>query len=96
MAAFWFVLGWGILALFFLSLIRAGAKPVPAPKRWSMKRCGATTFRLRVVLGQLRVGKKMCTPKMYPLEPFILESRDKPLATNLASESQTFRFAGFL
>jgi hypothetical protein len=51
MAAFLFSLTWGLLSLFFLLLVRIGAKPVPAPpERWSTKRYTLYTLRLPIGL----------------------------------------------
>jgi hypothetical protein len=91
-AAFLFSLTWGILTLFFLLLVRIGAKPVPTPEPRSTPLRAMFVFRVQCVLGQGHFEKRTRHHVKYHLEPLTL----KTTASDPAGNSQSFRFTGFL
>jgi hypothetical protein len=91
-AAFLLSLAWGILTVFFVLLVRAGAKPVPTPEPRSTKLRALFVFRVQCVLGQGHLQKPIRRHAKYHLERLTL----KTTVLDPADNSQSFRFTGFL
>jgi len=91
-AAFLFSLTWGILTLFFVLLVRAGAKTVPTPEPRSTQLRTLLIFRVQCVLGQGHCEKRIRGHANVRLERLTL----KTTVLDRADNSQSFRFTGFL
>ncbi|MFZ0957046.1 MAG: hypothetical protein WAN60_11940 [Candidatus Sulfotelmatobacter sp.] len=91
-AAFLLSFTWGMLTVFFLLLVRAGAKPVPTPGPRSTQLRTLFVFRVQYVLEQGHFEKRTRPHAKYHLEPVALKTTDVDPADNL----QSFRFTGFL
>lgn len=91
-AAFLFSLTWGILAVFFLLLVRLGARPVPSPEPRSTRLRTLFVFRVECVLEQGHFEKRIRPHAKYHLEPLTL----KTTILDPVDNSQSFRFSGFL
>ncbi len=91
-AAFLFSLAWGILSVFFLLLIRIGAKPVPTPEPRSTQLRVLYVFRVDCSFGQGQSEKRIRPHAKYHLQPLTL----KTTTSDPAANSQSFRFSGFL
>ena len=91
-AAFLFSLTWGILTVFFLLLVRIGARPVPTPELRSTPLHALSIFRMRWVLRQGHFEKRIGHQAKYSLEPLTL----KTTAVDPSDNSQSFRFTGYL
>jgi hypothetical protein len=90
-AAFLFSLTWGILTVFLLLLVRAGAKPAPSPEPRSTQLRTLFVFRVQSVL-RPRCEKRVRPHAKYHLERLTL----KTTILDSADDSQSFRFTGFL
>lgn len=91
-AAFLLSLIWGILTVFFLLLVRLGARPVPAPEPGSIQLPALSVFRMRWVLRQGHFERRIGHQAKYHLEPLAL----KTTAADPSDNSQSFRYTGFL
>jgi len=91
-AAFLFSLTWAILSVFFLLLVRIGAKTVPTPEPRPIRLHALSVFRMRWVLRHGHFEKRISPNAKYHLEPLTL----KTTAVDPADNSQSFRFTGFL
>jgi hypothetical protein len=91
-AAFLLSLTWGILTVFFVLLVRAGAKPVPSPEPRSTQLRALFVFRVQCVLGQGHFEKRIRPHPKYHWERLTL----KTTVLDPADNSQSFRFTGFL
>jgi hypothetical protein len=90
--AFLFGLTWGIVSVFVLLLVRAGARPVPAPEPRSTQLRARFVFRVRSDSGQVHGGTRIRPHPRYHLERLTL----KTTVLNSADNSQSFRFTEFL
>jgi hypothetical protein len=91
-AAFLLSLTWGILSLFFVLLVRIGARRVPKPEPRPTELHALFVFRIRCVLGPGHFEKRIQPRAKYHLEPLTL----KTTVLDPADNSQSFRFTGFL
>ena len=91
-AAFLLSLTWGILTVFFLLLVRAGARPAPTPEPRSTQLRALFIFRIQCVLGEGHYEKRIRPHAKYHLERLTL----KTTVLDPADNSQSFRFTGFL
>lgn len=91
-AAFLFGLTWGILSVFVLLLVRAGARPVPAPEPGSTQLRARFVFRVRSDSGQVHGETRIRPHPRYHLERLTL----KTTVLDSADNSQSFRFSEFL
>jgi hypothetical protein len=85
-------LTWAILSVFFLLLVRIGARPVPTPELRSTPLHALSIFRMRWVLRQDHFDRRISHHVTYHLEPLTL----KTTAVDPSDNSQSFRFTGFL
>jgi hypothetical protein len=90
--AFLFGLTWGIVSVFVLLLVRAGARPVPAPEPSSTQLRARFVFRVRSDSGQVHGETRIRPHPRYHLERLTL----KPTVLDSADNSQSFRFSEFL
>jgi hypothetical protein len=91
-AAFLFGLTWGIVSVFVLLLVRAGARPVPAPEPRSTQLRARFVFRVRSDSGQVHGETRIRPHPRYHLERLTL----KTTVLDSADNSQSFRFSEFL
>jgi hypothetical protein len=91
-AAFLFGLTWGIVSVCVLLLVRAGAKPVPAPEPRSTQLRARFVFRVRSDSGQVHGETRVRPHPRYHLERLTL----KTTVLDSADNSQSFRFSEFL
>lgn len=91
-AAFLFSLTWAMLSVFFLLLVRIGARPVPTPELRSTPLHPLSVFRMRWVLKQSHFEKRRGHGAKYHLEPLTLKAN----AVDPSDNSQSFRFTGYL
>jgi hypothetical protein len=91
-AAFLFGLTWGIVSVFVLLLVRAGARPVPAPEPGSTQLRARFVFRVRSDSGQVHGERRIRPHPRYHLERLTL----KTTVLDSADNSQSFRFSEFL
>ena len=91
-AAFLFGLTWGIVSVFVLLLVRAGARRVPAPEPRSTQLRARFVFRVRGDSGQVHGETRIRPHPRYRLERLTL----KTPVLNSADNSQSFRFTEFL
>jgi hypothetical protein len=91
-AAFLFGLTWGIVSVFVLLLVRAGARPVPAPEPRSTQLRARFVFRVRSDSGQVPGETRIRPHPRYHLERLTL----KTTVLDSADNSQSFRFSEFL
>jgi hypothetical protein len=91
-AAFLFGLTWGIVSVFVLLLVRAGARPVPAPEPGSTQLRARFVFRVRSDSGQVHGETRIRPHPRYHLERLTL----KTTVLDSADNSQSFRFSEFL
>ena len=91
-AAFLFSLTCGILTVFFLLLVRAGAKPVPTPEPRPTQLRALFIFRVQCVLGEGHGENRIRPHAKFHLERLTLKST----VLDPADNSQSFRFTGFL
>ena len=91
-AAFLFGLTWGIVSVCVLLLVRAGARPVPAPEPRSTQLRARFVFRVRSDSGQVHGETRIRPHPRYHLERLTL----KTTVLDSADNSQSFRFSEFL
>lgn len=91
-AAFLFCLTWGMLAVFFLVLVRVGAGAVPSPEPRSTEIRARFVFRIERVVEPGHFEKRIPPHAKYHLEPLTLQTT----VLDPADNSQSFRFSGFL
>jgi hypothetical protein len=94
-AAFLFGLTWGIVSVFVLLLVRAGARPVPAPEPGSTQLRARFVFRVRSDSGQVHGETRIRPHPKYHLERLTLKTT-KTTVLDSADNSQSFRFSEFL